>query len=105
VQDWPHVRNEFFVLAGSRNETGGWYGFHSGFGGAAYVSVIPAMLILYWHRTCHESPWCLRYGKYEVAGGLGKKCRKHHPDLRDHPRERHGQVLDRLHAEWKGRRA
>jgi hypothetical protein len=23
---WPKVRNEFFVVAGSRNEAGGWYG-------------------------------------------------------------------------------
>jgi hypothetical protein len=103
LEYWPHVRNEFFVIAGSRNETGGWYGFHSGLGGAAYISVFPALTLWYWHNTCHEKPSCLRYGKYEVAGGLGRKCRRHHPDLKDHPRERHGAVLDRLHDEWKRR--
>lgn len=100
---WAHVRNEFFVLLGSRNEAGGWYGFHSGAGGAFWMSAIPAGLLLYWHHTCQHSAWCLRWGKYAVAGGVGRKCRWHHPDLRDHPREHHGQVLDRLHEEWKER--
>lgn len=99
---WPHVRNEFFVLLGNRNESGGWYGANSGALGAFYMSILPAGLLLYWHHTCQEGPWCLRWGKYAVAGGIGRKCRKHHPDLRDHPREHHGQVLDRLHREWQG---
>src|SRR5271154_1486529 len=81
IRWWPHVRDEFFVLSGSRNEPGGWYGFHSGLGGAAYVSVIPAVLILYWHHTCHHSPWCLRWGKYAAAGGMFRLCASHHPDL------------------------
>jgi len=101
---WPHVRNEFFVLLGSRNESGGWYGFHSGFGGAAYIMIFPAVTLWYYHNTCHEKPSCLRWGAYEVAGGVGKKCHKHHPDLRDHPRERHGAVLDQLHREHHARR-
>ena len=103
IEYWSHVRNEFFVLLGSRNESGGWYGFHSGFGGAYYISVFPLAALFYWHHSCQHSPWCLRYGKYEVAGGLGKKCHRHHPDLKDHPRENHGALLDRLHEEWKVR--
>lgn len=102
---WPHVRNEFFVILGNRNEGGGWYGFHSGAGGAYWMALGPALVLWYYRHTCHEKPSCLRWGAYEVAGGIGKKCGVHHPDLRDHPRERHGQVLDRLHDEWKERQA
>jgi hypothetical protein len=98
---WPHVRNEFFVLIGSRNETGGWYGFHSGLGGAAYISVLPAMALIYWHHTCHASPWCLRWGKYPAAGGLFRLCRDHHPDLMGtRPRL---ELIHRLHREHQAR--
>ena len=70
------------------------------------LAVIPIFVVpvtWYYHHTCHEKPSCLRWGKYEVAGGLGRKCHRHHPDLRHHPREHHGAVLDRLHEEWKAR--
>jgi hypothetical protein len=96
---WPQVRNEFFVLAGSRNESGGWYGFHSGIGGAAYISVVPAVTLLYWHQTCHASPWCLRWGKYEAAGGLFRLCRHHHPDLAG--QRPHLELIHRMHLEHK----
>jgi hypothetical protein len=72
---WPHVRDEFFVLAGSRNETGGWYGFHSGIGGAAYIAVFPAMILFYWHHTCHVAR-CLRPGRHRVDGTPW--CNRHH---------------------------
>jgi hypothetical protein len=94
---WPHVRNEFFVLLGSRNEAGGWYGFHSGLGGAAYITIGPALLLWYWHHTCHASPWCLRIGKYEAAAGVFKLCARHHPDL-DGTRP-HLELIHRLHRE------
>jgi len=100
---WPHVRNEFFVLLGSRNEAGGWYGFNSGAAGAFYMSVVPAALIFYWHRTCHNSPWCLRLGKYEAAGGVFRLCRHHHPDLAGkRPR---GDLIARMHREHQERTA
>jgi hypothetical protein len=101
VLNWAHIRNEWFVLTGARDESGGYYGFNSGSAGAFYMSLVPAGLVLYWHHTCQHSPWCLRYGKYAVAGGVGKKCHRHHPDLRDHPRAKRGEILDLLHAEWK----
>lgn len=94
---WPKIRNEFFVLAGSRNEAGGWYGFHSGLGGAAYISVVPALALFYWHQTCHASPWCLRWGKYPAAGGLFKTCHLHHPDLRG--TRPHLDLIHRMHRE------
>ena len=96
---WPHIRDEFFVLAGSRDESGGWYGFHSGLGGAAYVSVIPAMTLFWWHQTCHDSPWCLRWGKYPAAGGVFRLCRHHHPDLQG--ARPHRELIHRMHREHK----
>lgn len=75
VSYWAQVRNEFFVLAGSRDESGGWYGFHSGIGGAAYISIIPAALVLYWRHTCHVTN-CLRPGRHQVDGSPW--CNRHH---------------------------
>jgi hypothetical protein len=100
---WARIRNEFFVILGSRNEAGGWYGFHSGAGGAAWMGVIPALALFYWHGTCHDSPWCLRWGKYPAAGGVFKLCRHHHPDLRGiRP---HRDLIHRMHREHQERLA
>jgi hypothetical protein len=96
---WPHIRNEFFVLLGSRNEPGGWYGFHSGAGGAFYMAAIPTGLILWYKSTCHAGPWCLRWGKYPAAGGVFKLCHRHHPDLQgERP---HLDLIHRMHREHK----
>ena len=76
---WPHIRDEFFVLLGSRNESGGWYGFNSGAGGAFYMSAIPAVLLLYWHHTCHVGR-CLLPGRHVVDGS--RWCNRHHLDAR-----------------------
>jgi hypothetical protein len=98
---WPHVRNEFFVILGSRNESGGWYGFNSGAAGAFYMSVIPAGAIFYYQHTCHGSPWCLRWGKYAAAGGLFKLCSVHHPDLAG--RRPRLELIHRMHREHQER--
>ncbi len=76
---WPHVRDEFFVLLGSRNESGGWYGFHSGAGGALWMSAVPATALLYFHHNCHSKgcPW---WGKHKVDGSPW--CGTHHLDAR-----------------------
>jgi hypothetical protein len=101
---WDQVRNEFFVIIGNRNLGGGWEGLWSGFFGAVQPSLLATGILLWYQHTCHHSPWCLRWGKYAVAGGIGRKCHRHHPDLKDHPREHHGAVLDRLHEQWKAAR-
>ena len=75
LEYWPHVRDEFFVLLGSRDESGGWYGFNSGTAGAFYMSVIPAGALLYWHHSCHVSH-CLRPGRHRVDGSPW--CNRHH---------------------------
>ena len=79
---FPHVRNETFVLVGNRDEAGGYYGMWSGFGGALQVfTLVFGGMMIYWHHTCHAHPLCLRWGKYDAAGGLFKLCHRHHPDL------------------------
>jgi hypothetical protein len=98
---WPQVRNEFFVILGNRNESGGWYGFNSGAAGAFYMSVVPAALIFYCQHTCHDSWRCLRWGKYPAAGGLFRLCRHHHPDLQG--QRPHRELIHRMHAEHKER--
>jgi hypothetical protein len=74
---WPHIRNEFFVLTGSRDEAGGYYGFNSGAGGAFYMSAVPAVLLLYWHHQCgvHRCYW---YARRTTAAGE-RACWRHHP--------------------------
>lgn len=99
---WPHVRDEFFVVLGNRDETGGWYGWWSGNAGGLQIfewAVLGGLI--YWHHTCHDHPMCLRPGKYEAAGGLFKVCRHHHPDLAG--RRPHRDLIHRMHREWQQR--
>jgi hypothetical protein len=91
---WPHVRNEFFVLAGSRNETGGWYGFHSGLGGATYITLPVVFTAFWWHHQCGVSG-CFWYARRTTAAGE-RACFRHHPHKRRTVRdirEAHHQAL------------
>lgn len=95
---WPHVRNELFVIIGNRNEAGGYYGFWSGFaGGTRTFEYLAIGVLLYWHRTCHYSVSCLRWGKYPAAGGMFRLCHHHHPDMQG-KRPGHD-LIHRLHRE------
>jgi hypothetical protein len=103
LEYWPHVRNEYFVLTGARNETGGYYGLWSGFGGALPdVLIFSAMLGWYWHRTCHVSR-CWRIGRHPAAGGALHLCAHHHPDLAG--KTLTAEVIHRLHHEHLDRQA
>ena len=100
VANWPRIRNEFFVILGNRDEGGGWYGWWSGNAGGLQLFQWAAIAaVLYWHHTCHDSPWCLRWGKYPAAGGVFRMCRHHHPDLRG--TRPHREMIHRMHADWK----
>jgi hypothetical protein len=102
VLSWPHIRNELFVLVGSRDSTGGWYGTWSGFGGALPdIALVTAACGWYLQHSCHDHPTCLRWGKYEAAGGLFRLCRKHHPDMDGHRPDR--EMIHRLHQAHKER--
>ena len=90
------------MLTGTRDETGGWYGFWSGFaGGVRVFEWLVIGWIVYWHHTCHH-PWCLRPGKYAAADGMFKLCRHHHPDLQGHKPT--GELIHALHMRSKNRR-
>ena len=77
---WPHVRDEFFVLSGARDEAGGWYGWHSGFGGSAYIGLPVILGAFWWHHQCgvHRCYW---YARRTTAAGE-RACWKHHPGTR-----------------------
>jgi len=93
---WPHVRDEFFVISGSRNEAGGWYGFHSGFGGATYITLPVVLTAFWWHHQCHVTG-CYWYARRITAAGE-RACSRHHP----HP-ERTVEDLHAAHHEALGR--
>lgn len=78
---WPHVRDEAFVIIGSRDASGGWYGTWSGFGGALPdVLIFSAMVGWYAHHACHVSR-CWRPGRHKVGGTPYTTCRRHHPSV------------------------
>jgi hypothetical protein len=76
------------------------YDFWSGVSGSFLVGAVVFGGTWYFSHTCHGSPRCLRWGKYEAAGGTFKLCRHHHPDLRGR-KPHHGDLIERLHGEWK----
>jgi hypothetical protein len=76
---WPEVRDEFFVVVGSRDEGGGYYGAWSGVMGGLQVFEWAAIgCMVYWHHSCHVSS-CLRPGRHLVDGTPYRACRRHHP--------------------------
>lgn len=75
------------------------YDFWSGVSGSFLVGVVVFGGTWYFHHTCHGSPWCMRWGKYEAAGGTFRLCRHHHPDLRGR-KPHHGDLIERLHREY-----
>lgn len=75
------------------------YDFWSGVSGSFLVGLVVFGGTWYLHHTCHESWRCLRWGKYEAAGGTFRLCRHHHPDLRGQRPRR--DLIERLHREWK----
>lgn len=87
------------TLTGATAEAKSTYGFWSGFGGTLLFSALVLFPPWYYQHSCHHDVMCLRWGRYPVAGGLAKVCRKHHPDI-DESRPIH-EELHRLHLEWK----
>lgn len=77
------------------------YDFWSGVSGSFLVGVVVFGSTWYFSHTCHDSVRCLRWGKYQAAGGTFKLCRHHHPDLRG--RKPHRELIERLHREHQAR--
>jgi hypothetical protein len=91
-----HLAAHWIVhLTGQDNESGGHYGFWSGFGGS-----VPDILIItgfagwYWRGSCHHSG-CWMPGHHDAAGGCLRTCRWHHPQIRG--RKITQEVIDELH--------
>jgi hypothetical protein len=97
----PVVAHTWTYWTGQDNESGGKYGGWSGFWGAIQPTLIATGLIVYWHWTCHL-PGCWLPGRHQLAGGVGRACRFHHPDIRGRKmtqelmHELHNLHLDRL---------
>ena len=79
---WHPVADWLTRQTGQDDEAGGKYGFWSGFGGSAPdILLITGGLAAWWHLSCHL-PGCWLPGRHQLAGGTGKACRFHHPDIR-----------------------
>ena len=92
------IAHAIFSLTGARNESGTAYGLLSGVGGAIPDVMLPlGALAWWWNHTCHDSPRCLRWGRYPAAGGVFKLCSVHHPDLQGKRPRR--DLIHRLHRE------
>jgi hypothetical protein len=91
-----------FVLAasGAAAESKTVYGFWSGFGGTLIFSAALLFPPWYYRHTCHHHFSCLRWGKYEAAGGVFKLCGTHYPNPR-RDGETHEQWIARLDDEWR----
>ena len=86
---WPHGQPTI-----QYNE---WSGFLSVFL-PPMLTLIGLGILWWWHHTCHDSWRCLRWGKYQAAGGVFHLCWKHHPDMGVRP---HHDLIHRLHHEHK----
>jgi hypothetical protein len=93
-------QSEAWRIIGSRDPTGAWYGFWSGMGGSLPdIALFTGVTAWYLHHTCHMSPWCLRWGKFEAAGGVFKLCRHHHPDIAALTHLSRHDMIHKLHRE------
>lgn len=86
-------------LTGAGQEGKNIYGFWSGFGGTLLFSAAVLFPPWYYQHTCHYSYKCLRWGRYQAAGGTFKLCHVHHPDMQGI--KPHHDMIHRLHEEWK----
>ena len=59
----------------------------------AALAALGALTLIAVHLNCHE-PSCRRIGRYPVAGGQWRVCRRHHPDGPPAP----GQIARDHHA-------
>ena len=76
---WTDSAHWFLRYTGADAESGTWYGFWSGFGGAIPdFLILGSIITVYRHHNCHVKG-CLRLGK-PVEGTPYLACPLHHPD-------------------------
>jgi hypothetical protein len=92
---WRPVADWITYWTGQDAETGGKYGFWSGFGGSMPdILLITGGLAAWWHLSCHRSG-CWLPGSHRSGDGSIRVCRFHHPDIRG--RKLTGEVIQELH--------
>jgi hypothetical protein len=75
---WADSAHWFLRYTGADAESGTWYGFWSGFGGAIPdFLILGSIITVYRHHNCHVKG-CLRLGK-PVEGTPYLACPAHHP--------------------------
>ncbi len=78
---WTDSAHWFLRYTGADAESGTWYGFWSGFGGAIPdFLILGSIITVYRHHNCHVKG-CLRLGK-PVDGTPYVACPTHHPAAR-----------------------
>jgi hypothetical protein len=75
---WTDSAHWFLRYTGADAESGTWYGFWSGFGGAIPdFLILGSIITVYRHHNCHVKG-CWRLGK-QVDGTPYLACPMHHP--------------------------
>lgn len=94
---WTDSARWFLRYTGADAESGTWYGFWSGFGGAIPdFLILGSIVTLYRHHNCHVKG-CLRLGK-AVEGTPYLACPPHHPAHEGNKRAVSGETIRLAHA-------
>lgn len=93
---WTDSARWFLRYTGADAETGTWYGFWSGFGGAVPdFLILGSIVTVYRHHTCHVKG-CFRLGK-PVDGTPYLACPLHHPAHEGSKRSVSAEVIQLAH--------
>jgi hypothetical protein len=93
---WIDSAHWFLRYTGADAESGTWYGFWSGFGGAIPdFLIIGSIFTVYRHHNCHVKG-CLRLGR-PVDGTPYLACPVHHPAHAGNKRSVSADVINLAH--------
>lgn len=93
---WTDSAHWFLRYTGADAESGTWYGFWSGFGGAIPdFLILGSIITVYRHHNCHVKG-CWRLGK-PVDGTPYLACPMHHPAHEGNKRSVSLDVIRRAH--------
>jgi hypothetical protein len=93
---WTDSAQWLLRYTGADAETGTWYGFWSGFGGAIPdFLILGSIITVYRHHNCHVKG-CLRLGK-PVEGTPYLACPAHHPAHEGNKRSVSEEVINLAH--------
>ncbi|MGA2520360.1 MAG: hypothetical protein ABSG81_06015 [Acidimicrobiales bacterium] len=93
---WTDSAHWFLRYTGADAESGTWYGFWSGFGGAIPdFLILGSIITVYRHHNCHVKG-CLRLGK-QVDGTPYLACPRHHPAHDGDKRSVTEEIIARAH--------